>query len=521
MTRQGAKITHIPELDDSRHTRFVVNLGVPLVVEGMFRTFIHHDCVHNHVVGIQNRVIAKTPEAVTGLRGHLRPYGKWIARRLGRPDRATVDEFISHYKGGRALRYRDCQEYLDKVGWRDSFANITAFTKAENTNPIAKVDPHPRVIQFRSGQYCLEIGRYLKPIEPKLYALSGDGKVLPKGRLIGKGLCSSERATILLEKFSSIRDCVVFGVDCSKYDMHINIDQLNAEHDVYRECYPGDEWLDKLCKFQLRSKGSTTSGVRYQAVGSRMSGDMNTALGNCIIMLMIIAWAMEGVTYPWNIFCDGDDTLLLCGSCDKPDMVDRIGRAYRDAGHVLKWESEAKEFSKIRWCQSYPIEYEPGKWKFVREPHKVMSCALSNVKHKDPHVRRRLVNTIGYAECILNLGVPVLQEYAVALLRNSGTNKYLEFNETDALYHRLNRDMKRLGLKSVADIKPRPVSASARATFELAFGITVGQQLVIEHALANWRFELDGSVVEPAEHTRESWLPPLDRQHCQEYSLLM
>jgi hypothetical protein len=130
--------------------------------------------------------------------------------------------------------------------------------------------------------------------------------------------------------------------------------------------------------------------------------------------------------------------------------------------------------------------------------------------------RGRLLSTIGLCELILNLGVPVLQEYALAMIRSS--EGFLPYESGDfynsAIALRAKREMKLFHLKHVAKLNPSPIAYCARVSFAKAFGISIDQQLIYESQLASWEIELEGDVqfhdaprrTDTWEETR-SWFP--------------
>lgn len=70
----------------------------------------------------------------------------------------------------------------------------------------------------------------------------------------------------------------------------MSVQALKWEHSIYNAMFRSDE-LAELLGWQLTNKGfaRTTDGlIKYEVKGCRMSGDMNTALGNCMIMCALV-----------------------------------------------------------------------------------------------------------------------------------------------------------------------------------------------------------------------------------------
>lgn len=395
------------------------------------------------------------------------------------------------YTGLKKLRYTRAVNDILAGGLTKKDARVKMFVKFEKLNPT-KVNPDPRAIQFRDAKYCVALGRYLKPLEHALYNLSGDGKHFPATRLIGKGLSQGERAMLLKQKMEQFSDPVVVSLDASRFDQHVDIDLLRIEHMIYTFMC-ADPFFAQLLSWQLVNYGTTSKGVKYTARGKRMSGDMNTALGNCILMVLMIATFMKGKR--WDLLDDGDDALLIVERALLPWVLENVHKAFLEFGMEVKVEDVAYTLATVNWCQGNPIEYQPGKWKFVRDPTKVLSSALGGAKYfTATGARRKLVNTIGMAEMVLNLGVPVLQEYAVALMRNAATTKSINLDEVDPTYFRLHRELKAMNMKQLFRLDPQPITDEARLSYSEAFGVDVEEQVAMERFLKGWTFNLDGDM---------------------------
>jgi hypothetical protein len=82
----------------------------------------------------------------------------------------TADEFVSLYAGDRRQKvYALARDSLKVRQLEGRDAALSTFVKAEKFNMSKKRDPAPRVIQPRSPRFNLEVGRYLKRMEKKIY----------------------------------------------------------------------------------------------------------------------------------------------------------------------------------------------------------------------------------------------------------------------------------------------------------------------------------------------------------------
>jgi hypothetical protein len=236
-----------------------------------------------------------------------------------------------------------------------------------------------------------------------------------------------------------------------------------------------------------------------------MSGDMNTALGNCLLMIIMLVAFMVWCR-KWDVLDDGDDVLVIIERRDLPRLLATVKKEFLKFGHEMKVENVASRMENVVFCQSQSIEFRTGDYKFVRNPWKVMSCAMTGVKYfNQVGARAKLLYSIGLCELILGLGVPVLQEYALAILRNCGVGKGLELPVDGSLMSRVRREMRGLGLRTLERVDPQPISMCARVSFEVAFGMTVQEQIRVETLLGSWSFSLEGGIDLPEEWNVPRW----------------
>lgn len=431
------------------------------------------------------RVLGATPQPTMRARNMMLQYARYVARHLPATQAQPLGHFALEYTGAKRAKYLQAAEYVKIHGLQRRDAGVQMFIKPDRI-PIDKRLPDPRAIQFRDPKYCVALAAYLKPIEPHLYKL-----IIPDVspyRLIGKGCNQFERARVLRKKWNRFRKPVCIVLDASRFDKHCNVWLLRAEHLVYR-LSNGCPYLAELLRWQLKNYCRSDLGLKYQTHGRRMSGDMNTALGNCIIMIIICLATFMPLGLLFDLFNDGDDCIVICESEDLPTFQAAVVTMV-DFGMTMKVESVTDQFEKISWCQSQPIFTAKG-WKFCREPTKVLSCSLIGQKwyHLNPRGRATYLRGLGECEIILNKGVPVLEAYGAALLRNAGCGK-LAHDTSSGEYFRYLRELKEV--KSVTEFVP--ITCDARLSFSKAFGICPSEQLLLEGALNEWTFSLTDVV---------------------------
>lgn len=459
--------------------------------------FAHHDCVHNQAISIHNRVCGKVPQPTKEGLKFMRKGADYIKRSMPATTQEELGEFALKYPPSKRKRYLDALDQVLTNGIDEDDAFVTQFVKCEKVAPT-KINPDPRSIQFRAPKYCVMLASYLKPMEQFLYQMKlRSPHCKSYTRVVGKGLNQVERAELLQRKLENFSDPVILSLDMSRFDQHVSLEALEIEHSVYLHSNP-DPYFRQLLSWQLHNKVRSKLGFRYKTRGKRMSGDMNTALGNCVQMIAMVSGAMEELNVWFDIMDDGDDCLLIIESRDLDLVVAKLPAMMLLCGHELKIEHIAHSMNDVEWCQSKPI-YDGTKWKFVRNPFKVMSGALVGVRWFGIKPKTRLEYLSGIARCelVLNSGVPVLEEYAKALLRNSrGADP--KFDQTSGEWWRYIRELRHLD-------DPQPISQEARLSFAHAFGVSVTSQIEYEEYLKNWNFDVHPFSVESVSWDPETW----------------
>jgi hypothetical protein len=482
----------------------------------VYHVFAHHDCMHNQYVSIHNRVCGKVPETDPATMRKLAAYMRKLGRSIGTVAAWDLERTVDHYHGAKRIRYAKAAEDYRAYGLTRSSAAVKMFIKCEKIKFVpgeSKRNPDPRAIQYRDPVYAIKLATYLKPIEEKVYQLRGNRlNGLPPDRVIGKGLNQSQRAELLRRKWERFDDPVAISLDASRFDQHVSYWHLLAEHGLYAQIHNDPTFL-QLLSWQLNNSVTTSRGIRYQTLGKRMSGDMNTALGNCVLMVSMLGLFFEDKSLKWDCLDDGDDILLIVERADLGLFLPEDGRSsplenhFMLLGMTLKIESHTDVFEKIEWCQSQPICVN-NEWKFIRNPAKVLSGALVGNKWlqmKTLESRRALANTIGLCEAILNNGVPVLSTFARAIIRNADTTKQAKVDNAEQLIYRLRREVGKSWLSSIPVVTAAPITDETRLSFQKAFDIDVDTQILWESCLDDWHFDLDDPLEMPGPIDSELW----------------
>lgn len=424
---------------------------------------VHADCVCNYreVAEASQQSVISEPWALERLSGLL---GLIPTQSVKRWPLAKV---ASHYRCRKRRRY--AQAYQNILMGRfdlDKASRVRGFIKRDKLP--AGERKVARLIQHRSFEFMLVHASFIKPIEKHLYSIVG----LPfmgtrPTRLIAKGLDSWKRGALLSAKWSQFVDPVALCIDCTTFDRHVSAGCLQAVGSFYRR-FIDHPLFERLCKEQIVNRVSLPGVDSYTVVGTRMSGDMDTALGNCVIMLGMALAAMRGFC-KFDFVCDGDDAVVFVERHQHLRARSRLLEWYTAFGHVLKVDI-VEEFQKLEFCKSYPLRIG-GEWRMVRRPDKIFAGLASSSTHHLNGPTLSVLRLAADCELILNAGTPVIYPLVRRFRDKLGDGRVAKARALVALTNRMSLERAHKTLE---------ITEQARLDFSLATGIPPEQQRELE-----------------------------------------
>lgn len=369
----------------------------------------------------------------------------------------TFGEIIAGYTGNKKKRYERAREYLCEHGLQEKHARIQMFVKNERF-PLKdiKVKP-PRAIQYRTPEYNLVFMKYTKPFEDHYYPRLHYGAV-SKTRVIAKGMNNQERAEVFMEKCSYFARPVFYCMDYSAFDSTIMKTHLLSTHRKYIRVF--GKRVKRIARMQIKNKGVTRCGIKYEVQGTRMSGDADTGLGNCIVNLDAIyaVLKLSGIQ-KYDMLIDGDDAVIIVEQGEELDVSH-----YAKMGLVVK-AKRTDDIHQVDFCQSRLVFRPEPLW--VRNPKRAMSNTAMCKRHY-PDFSQWLASC-GECELAVNYGVPILMAYGSSL--STFSNKRV-----------FDRDLQRR--MELAVPEKDEVTDIARLTFYQAFGTPPPLQIMLEEEIA-------------------------------------
>jgi hypothetical protein len=382
----------------------------------------------------------------------------------------SSQQVVDSYRGPKRRVYQQALLSLEQEPLSQRDSHLTAFVKFEKQD----VGKAPRIINPRSPRYNLVLGKYLKHAEHRFFRAINRAFGSRTDATVIKGYNADDSARILHQKWCVFDDPVAIGLDASKFDMHVSKAALNYEHSFYHLLFPGSSQLRWLLKQQLVNKGvawARDGTVKFKLDGTRCSGDLNTSLGNCIIMCALIYAYSRWRGIDVELANNGDDCVVFMEREHALSFRVGLSEWFKRKGFAMTVEDTVDEFERVEFCQSRPVQLSTG-WRMVRN---LLACL-----QKDPmclldipndKVLRKWYAAIGTCGDRLTRGVPVLNEFYQLFLRE-GTSC------SDGMLQEVfrNRSQLILGLGLASGV----VDAQSRVSFYYAFGVTPDEQVRIE-----------------------------------------
>lgn len=443
---------------------------------------VHNDSLKNLARGVVERVfyvrgeggLGRPPRPVTGVFNRLHDLRDSLVSCMRPTTVVSRAKYPELYHGRKREIYQKAVLSLAQRGISRKDAIVSTFVKAEKVNFSAKTDPVPRVIQPRTPRYNVEVGRYLKLFECEI--VRGFKKMCGYNVIL-KGLNAVGVAEQIKANWSQFKTPVAIGLDASRFDQHVSVDALRFEHSVYNAVFKSGE-LEHLLSWQLKNRGIArveNHRVDYEVDGCRMSGDINTGMGNCLLMSLMILGYLEKENITARLSNNGDDCVLFLEERDAARIAG-VGGYMRDLGFTMVMEKPVHVLEKVVFCQAQPVETGSG-WRMVRDPRTAPSKdAVSLLSWGSETEIRYWCHAIGECGLQLTRGVPFWSEFYSSLVAYGIKLEQAKERVCDSGLGYMAR-----GVQADEEITP-----AARVSFWRAFGMLPDMQVALEK-----RFTID------------------------------
>jgi hypothetical protein len=456
-----------------RKPRTITGYGI---WESTTKVITHGYGVGVAVQAVANRVIGRpcdggitTPPKPSTDFSAIIAIGKSIASLCPRPALVNFHEVALLWDARKRKKYIGIANNMSAVSSIQRDAKLRCFIKPEkHFGPTIG-----RVISPRNPRYNIRVAQYLKPLEKSIYHALDKYCHNPT---VLKCANQTQRAQAIQHHISLHGDWVAVGLDASRFDQHVSKDILEVEHSVYLHVYGWDVRLKRLLDFQLTNYCTmqcVDGKLSWVSSGGRMSGDMNTAMGNVLLSVLMLIELRNELGNSMTFINDGDDCVCFMNRRHLQPFLTRVKSFYLERGFTMKVEAPVSELEHIEFCQSKPVDLGDG-YRMVRIPGKVLRQD-SLVISMDPSCDyRKWLYGVGYCGLAITSGCPVLQDYYQSLMRNGtphrvDTSKYV----VGSGHARRAADEGRPSIASV-------ISDSSRLSFWKAFGMDATLQREVE-----------------------------------------
>jgi hypothetical protein len=402
---------------------------------------------------------------------------KSLSRRMARLPRSSIPKMFSCARK-RALYEKACTSLVDKsIAHKDSF--VQAFPKYEVVPNVNKV---ARAIQTRTYRYHLELATYLKRIEHVVY--NNIQRVFKSDTpVVMKGVNHNQMGEIIYNKWSSFNRPVAIGIDAHRFDMHVTEEFLKLEHDIYKSFFPSDNNLYNLLLWQLKTYGKAymyDGHMKYHMKGRRLSGDMNTSLGNCIIMCCVVYSYLKDQNIKFDFVNNGDDGVIFIEKRDLSCMDGFIDHCSL-LGFRMAIEAPVEVIEELEFCQTKPVLIN-GKYAMIRNLSAILNKGYSFAKKfvNEKEFRKHLYQ-LGVGGLSMFAGVPVHQEVYELLVKNGLPHTLDKQKIQTTLPYTLRENLDSLKYSTFVP------SLETRISYFKAFGLWPHQQLEVTKLILEMR----------------------------------
>jgi len=304
-------------------------------------------------------------------------------------------------------------------------------------------------------------------------------------KVVMKGMNSVDQGRLLKKKWDRFSEPVAISIDASRFDQHVSKAMLQWEHSVWLAfCKPAERGrLAEMLSWQLVNKIRFVSEghlYRYTLSGQRMSGDMNTGSGNCMIMCCAVYSYMASLglgVEDYALIDNGDDATIITERRHESMVLAGIHDFFGALGFRMKVEDPVYRFEQIDFCQTRPV-WNGQSWSMQRELRSALAkdsvCLHANMSLNDLKV---WMFDVGRAGLALAAGIPIFQELYL-MYQRLGIEKTNKRNL--GLYSLLH-------LARGLDATAREITVDSRVSFWEAFGLEPAVQVDLEERIRNVR----------------------------------
>lgn len=487
-----------------------VAVQLPLAAEGYVQFKPDPSDSRTTLAGVQNRVGCKTPLLTRARLRELRRFTLKFCKKhfvpLSPDQDLGVEPWLQScpYPKWRKDELRKIYNNMKPLGWKD--CKVKAFVKDEFYPEIK----HSRGIYSRTDRFKVEVGPIFRAIEREIFKHPAFIKKIP-----------------IADRPKYIRDLLEVegarygAADYTAFESHFVADLMqNVEFVVYRymtKAHACHQEFSKLLDNVLAGDNVCVfKNFHVLLNATRMSGEMNTSLGNGITNLIMLNFLFSKIgVKEVKAVVEGDDSLFshLAGRCPTVEM-------YKEYGFTIKMEN-TDDLSEASFCG---LIFDRNDLINITDPvDALVTFGWAGKFYCRSNFRTRMkllrCKSLSYAHQFP--GCPILASLAKAGLRITRSFDIRHFVENDRGMCQWDRDKLRAAIErhSIVGVPDLPIPINTRLLMHRVFGITPEEQINVENYLDSYvSGPLAGPVLELIERSPHGKLwGEIFRQYCDVY----
>ncbi len=456
------------------------------------RIGVHASCLSNIYRGIMERVFyvkdefgrfVPTPQPFSGF--HFPKFVQHIVRKCGVINPYSHDQFVGCYVARKRAAYEVAAQEVKKGNLLRRHAFIQAFGKVEKIDFGAKPDAVQRVVSPRDKRYNISVGLFIKAMEHPIYGAIDD---LFGGPTVMKCLNYQQRASAIVSKWRRFGTPIAIRADAKRFDQHVSEQALKFEHSVYLKLCPTNSRteLSQLLRWQQTNIGyvRTKQGtIKYKVNAKRASGDMNTGLGNVLIMCALLYEYKTKLGLQFELVDDGDDYVIITDKSEEHIVYSTIQQFFITYGFEMDVAQPVYSLEELVFCQTQPV-WDGEDWIMVRTPHMGLMKDTSSmiveefVRNGQVVSQPNILRTIGKGGLSLCRGIPIYDALYTRFVELGGDR---DCNDPRLMSGFMIHAQRMGHIRS-----GKTVTEHGRISFYRAFGIEPAMQVLLEERISKW-----------------------------------
>jgi len=442
--------------------------------EGMALPHVDQTDVPTALAGAQKRFTTKPPEPNVELMEKFRLFVRKFVREnfvpLDPNSDCSIEAWLEtcKYTNLRKKELLDKFRRMNNIHHKGSkYKNCKSFIKDE-TYPAYK---HARSINSRSDEFKATVGPIFRLIEKEVF----------KHRAFIKKIPIAERPAYI-RKLLHIEGAKFFGADYSAFESLFTLLLMDCcEFELYRYMVSrlpeGQEWMDLVEDATGGENVCEFKDFTVRVPCTRMSGEMNTSLGNGFTNLMVLLFLAElnGCTHIEAVVEGDDSAAVMTGPRPTAEQFAMLGLNCKVEFH--------DSIETMSFCG---LVFDAGDLVNVTDPREVLaSFGWSNHQYVAARsgVLKQLLRCKALSMAHQYPGCPIISSLAQYGLRVTRSVDVRKFITEKGRFNMWEREQLLNALADEKKIKRIEPPMNTRLLVEKLYGITLGQQRKLERYL--------------------------------------